>query len=192
MAKILKVSFLIFGVIAAASAQCPSVVPRGGWNARTGGFVPVLGIRPSPFVVVHATGTASCAGQSECSAIIRDIQTFQMDSNSWPQISYHFLIGEDGQIYEGRGWGRQGENVGNFNNQAINVGLIGQFTTAPTAATLALVNSLIDCGIAQGALPQDVSIVAQCQVVNFVACPANSIFAWLSDHPRFEGAPSPV
>lgn len=31
-----------------------------------------------------------------------------MQVNQWPDISYHFVIGTDGRIYQGRGWGRFG------------------------------------------------------------------------------------
>lgn len=193
MAKVLQVCFLIFAGVLAVSAQCPTTIPRGGWNARTPRAVPVLPIRPAPFVVVHATQTAPCTTQTECSVIIRDIQTFQMEANGWPDISYHFLIGGDNNIYEGRGWGRLGQNVELFTNQAINVGFIGMFAnSSPSDAQLALLNSLVDCGLSAGALATTVNAVAQCQVTRFISCEATQIFEWIGEHPRFTDSPTPV
>lgn len=197
MVKVLLISFLIFAGVSAISAQneCPYIIPRGGWNARTPTrVVPVLPIRPAPVVVIHATNTVPCDNTVACSAFIRDIQSFHMEANGWPDISYHFLIGADYRIYEGRGWGRIGENVERFTNQAINIGFLGTFNRDPPSERVtALINSLIECGISEGALDQDVVVVAQCQVnPRIVSCDRTTIFNWISEHPRFEAEPRPV
>jgi len=45
----------------------------------------------------------------ECSAEVRKIQDFHMGpGRNWWDIGYNFLIGEDGRIYEGRGFDAQG------------------------------------------------------------------------------------
>lgn len=193
MTKILQVSFLVVAAILAVSAQCPAVIPRGGWSTRTARIVPVLPIRPAPFVIVHPTGTEPCTSQAGCSAAIREIQDFQVDGNGWPEISYHFLIGGDNRIYAGRGWGRQGANVERFSNQAINIGYIGRFNNdRPTAEAAALLDSLVACGISAGALASDVNVIAQCQVTGIVSCEATTIFEWISEHSRFTQNPQPV
>ena len=196
MEKVLLVSFLIFAGVLAASAQnaCPDIIPRGGWSARTPRFVPVLPIRPAPVVVVHPANTTPCRTQAECSETIRNIQTFQMEVNGWPDISYHFMIGADYRIYEGRGWGRLGENIELFTNQAINIGFLGTFAVEPPSeAASELFDALIACGISQGALAQDVAVVAQCQVnPRIVSCERSTIFNWVTEHPRYEADPRPV
>lgn len=185
--------FLFSGVLA-ISAQCPTFVTRDGWAARRAtATIPVLGIRPAPMVIVHATGTNSCTIQRECSSIVRSIQAFQMDSNQWADISYHFLVGEDNVVYVGRGWGRRGENVGDFSNQAINVGFIGNFRDRqPADETRGILNRLIQCGISEGHLPSNVQVAAQCQVQPFAACEATTIFDWISGTERFVENPRPV
>lgn len=195
MAKVLFVSFLAFAGVLAVSSQsvCPDIIPRAGWAARTPRSIPVLPIRPAPFVIAHPTQTPPCRTQAECSATIRDIQAFQMEANGWPDISYHFIIGSDYRIYEGRGWGRLGENVGGFSNQAINVGFIGTFNQNPiTEGGLVALDALIACGISAGALAQNVDVAAQCQVTNIVSCSATTVFGWVSEHPRFTANPVPV
>lgn len=194
MAKTLQVSLLVVvGLFAAVSAQCPTIIPRNGWSTREARFVPVLPIRPAPFVIVHPTSTAPCTTQTECSAAIREIHDFQVDANGWPDISYHFLIGGDNRIYAGRGWGRQGQNVEGFSNQAINVGYIGRFTTdRPSAEQIALLESLITCGTSTGALASNANVIAQCQVTRIVHCAATSIFQWISEHPRYTDNPRPI
>ena len=45
----------------------------------------------------------------ECSAEVRKVQDFHMGpGRNWWDIGYNFLIGEDGRIYEGRGFDAQG------------------------------------------------------------------------------------
>jgi N-acetylmuramoyl-L-alanine amidase len=116
-----------------------------------------------------------------------------MDSNEWPDISYHFLVGEDNLVYVGRGWSLRGENVGDFNNQAINIGFIGNFQNRqPADNTREILNRLIQCGIAQGYLTANVQVAAQCQVTPIASCSATRIFEWISSTDRFVENPRAV
>lgn len=192
MVKILQVLFTVAG-ISAVFANCPDIVPREGWAPREARFIPALAIRPAPFVIVHPTGTDTCETQAECSAIIRDIQAFQLDSNGWPDISYHFLIGGDNRIYQGRGWSRMGQNVGGFTNQAINIGYIGRFVNdRPSEEAAQHLESLLECGISLQDLSTDAHVIAQCQATPMVGCSATAIFEWISEHLRFNEDPRRV
>jgi N-acetylmuramoyl-L-alanine amidase len=51
-----------------------------------------------------------------------------MDTNKWNDIGYNFLVGEDGNVYEGRGWNTVGTHAGNFNKKSIGICFIGNFT----------------------------------------------------------------
>lgn len=42
-----------------------------------------------------------------------------MDSNGWDDIGYSFIVGEDGNVYEGRGWRRVGAHAPNYNSNSI-------------------------------------------------------------------------
>lgn len=193
MGRILEVTILLLAALTAVSAQdnCPDIISRLAWGSRTtSADVPVLPIRPAPFVIIHHTQTEVCTNIVNCSPIIRDIQSFHMAGNGWRDISYHFLMAADYRLYEGRGWGRRGENVGGFTNQAINVGLIGTFQVdPPTDDVLEVLDNLIACGISQGALASNVAVIAQCQVTSIVSCEGSTIFDWVSQHPRFIANP---
>lgn len=195
--------FLVFlvicGVIASAAAQqieCPEIVTRAAWGGIPARHVPVLPIRPAPFLIVHATHLTIdeiCITIPGCAAQIRDIQSFQMLANGWPDISYHFIMTAQHIFYTGRGWGRMGENVGDYNNQAINVGFLGTFhQDMPGSETTETFNQFIECGIAQGFLDANVRVLAQCQVTGIVTCNSSNLHEWLSSNPRFEPNPHPV
>ncbi|MES1923634.1 hypothetical protein MHBO_005248, partial [Bonamia ostreae] len=50
---------------------------------------------------------------------------------------YSFLIGNDGNIYEGRGWNRVGAHTLDFNKVSLAASFIGNFTKQlPSAAAL--------------------------------------------------------
>jgi N-acetylmuramoyl-L-alanine amidase len=54
-----------------------------------------------------------------------------MDTNGWNDIGYNFVVGEDGNIYEGRGWSNQGAHAANWNSISIGIAIIGDFTSKP-------------------------------------------------------------
>lgn len=56
---------------------------------------------------VHHTAGARCTTQAACDTQMRNIQNFHMNTNGWADIGYNFCIGDPGQVYEGRGYGRQ-------------------------------------------------------------------------------------
>ena len=39
--------------------------------------------------------------------------------SGWSDIGYNFLVGEDGNIYEGRGWGKVGAHARGHNSDSI-------------------------------------------------------------------------
>ena len=44
----------------------------------------------------------------------------------WSDIGYNFVVGEDGNVYEGRGWNSVGAHTYGYNNRSI-----GKWTPAP-------------------------------------------------------------
>lgn len=66
---------------------------------------------PSLMVIITHTATDFCNTQAECTFRTRIIQTFHIESRSWDDIGYNWLIGGDGQVYEGRGWNKQGAHT---------------------------------------------------------------------------------
>jgi hypothetical protein len=50
-----------------------------------------------------------------------------MDNRGWQDIGYNFLIGGDGNVYEGRGWGIWGAHVPRYNSKSIGICVIGDF-----------------------------------------------------------------
>ncbi len=73
-------------------------VTREGWGARpprSGSLVPHTITR----LTVHHAGTQSATTGP---ARYRSWQAWHMDGKGWPDISYHFIVGVDGTVYEAR------------------------------------------------------------------------------------------
>ncbi|TMW41483.1 hypothetical protein DOY81_013436 [Sarcophaga bullata] len=88
--------------------------------------------------------------------LIRDIQSFHVDTQGWNDIAYNFLIGSDGNIYEGRGWGVEGAHTFSFNNRSIGISFIGCFINKmPTKEALNACKKLLKRGVDEGHLSKN-------------------------------------
>lgn len=82
------------------------IVPRAGWNAdaNRGEYEPHVLRR----IVVHHTYQPTAADylahkrDQDRVLMIKRIQRYHMLDRGWSDIGYHFLIGPDGVIFEGR------------------------------------------------------------------------------------------
>lgn len=55
------------------------------------------------------------------------IQTLHRETRQWADVAYHFFVGKNGLIYEGRDWSVRGTHVGGYNTGSIGVCLLGNF-----------------------------------------------------------------
>lgn len=74
-------------------------------------------------MAVHYTVTPS----DNPAARVRAVQRYHMDTRGWCDIGYHFLVGIDGSIYEGRPLELVGAHVGGHNTGNIGISFIGCF-----------------------------------------------------------------
>jgi len=81
-------------------------------------------------LIVHHTATGFDATPA-------DIQRLHMQDRGYADVAYHYLIGADGTIYEGRVLGARGAHTGGRNTGSIGVSLFGNFEDlTPTVAQL--------------------------------------------------------
>lgn len=99
---------------------------------------------------------------------MRILQLFHIESRKWDDIMYNFLIGCDGNIYEGRGWNVVGAHTRKYNRKSVGISFIGCFNDKlPTEKAIKQIQPLIDCGIKMGAIRHDYTLLAHCQCSNF-------------------------
>jgi len=124
------------------SIACPTIITRAQWGGRQPSGTPSTLATPVNIVVIHHTVTGTGTTQAACAPIVRSIQNHHMNTNGWLDIGYNFLVCEDGNIYEGRGWTRVGAHAVSWNSRSIGIAVIGDFTSKPICTLYPLKSQL--------------------------------------------------
>ncbi|XP_044733300.1 uncharacterized protein LOC123295904 [Chrysoperla carnea] len=137
-------------------------------------------------VIICHTATSSSTTQSGNISAVRLIQTFHIESNGWSDIGYNFLIGCDGQVYEGRGWRKVGAHSKGFNQNSLGITFIGTFnTTLPSQKALDVCHRLIAFGVQQGMIDTDYQLIGHCQCRPFLS-PGNALYETIKTWPHWK------
>ncbi|KAK7793877.1 hypothetical protein R5R35_014156 [Gryllus longicercus] len=169
----------------AGEGGCPALVGRAAWGAA-----PPRQVErqegPALLAVVHHTYVpGACNSSAACEAAMRAMQRYHQEERGWNDIGYNFVVGGDGRVYEGRGWGVVGAHALHYNLRSVGVSLIGDYVeAAPPAHMTALAQRLLACGARRGALAADYSLLGHRQVRN-TQCPGDAFYAQLSAWPHW-------
>lgn len=100
----------------------------------------------------------------------------------WADIGYHYLVGRDGRIYEGRRVDRQGAHAGGDNNRHnLGISLIGNFEQQlPGSAQLQATRGLLQQQLAHYGLPR--KRLLGHREWSPTVCPGDALFAWMQDY----------
>lgn len=152
------------GVLAGCGAPPPTAEPTAK-PPPPGYDDPVLGCRRVPRVLwgmeplapnhapmgaieritVHHSGEHSHVTARSDVAVVRGIDRYHRRDRGWAGIGYHFLIGGDGSLFEGRPLWAQGAHVSSANRHNIGISMIGEFShQPPPAAQLKTLERLLD------------------------------------------------
>ncbi len=73
------------------------------------------------------------------------VQQLHQDVNGWADVGYHFLVGPDGTLYEGRDLRVRGRQVSGANTGTVGIVLLGNFEEIPSvpAAQLAALEQIL-------------------------------------------------
>lgn len=108
-----------------------------------------------------------------------------MDTNGWSDIGYSFLVGEDGNVYEGRGWSNVGAHTFGQNSVAFAASMIGSFTSRlPNAQALAAVKGLIACGVQLGKITSDYRLYGH-RDAGQTSCPGDALYNEIRTWPHY-------
>ncbi len=120
----------------------PAITPRAGWNARDPdhtavnepgfyapgndeGWLVYQGDLRAVYhtVVVHH----SVLYDTDDLTTMHVIQDQHMDLRGWADIAYHFAVGRDGTVFEGRDLASRGTHVEHYNTGSLGVVFLGNF-----------------------------------------------------------------
>lgn len=106
---------------------------------------------PAIRVIIAQTSAENCSVESQCIVRVRTMQTNHLESFSYEDIIYNFLVGGDGSAYEGRGWDKQGQlfkGANSYNRKSISIAFIGTFNViVPPEKQLRAAQLVIDLGV---------------------------------------------
>jgi len=193
------ISLIVFTVWSAlvltieGSPACDSleIITREQWGARPPTSVSYLsGAVNMSFV--HYSAGPPCFDQAQCEARVRGIQNYHMDSNGWSDIGYSFLIGEDGRIYEGRGWGVVGAHTLNYNTVAHGFCIMGDFMDhSPNTPSLEATQNIIECGVELGYTIRDYELFGH-RDGRCTTCPGDYLYAIIRGWPHYSFRSIPI
>lgn len=110
------------------------------------------------------TATEEGFTQAENILLIRLLQTYHIEGLKLNDIAFNFMIGSDGNVYQGRGWNLEGEHTNSYNENSIAIAFVGCFTNhLPTESSLNAAKSLIQHGIDLSLIPSDYVLIGQSQ-----------------------------
>uniref|UniRef100_A0A2K5TR02 Peptidoglycan recognition protein 3 n=1 Tax=Macaca fascicularis TaxID=9541 RepID=A0A2K5TR02_MACFA len=163
---------------------CPNIIKRSVWEARET-HCPKMNLPAKYVIIIHTAGT-SCTVSTDCQTVVRNIQSFHMDTRNFCDIGYHFLVGQDGGVYEGVGWHVQGSHTYGFNDIALGIAFIGYFVEKPpNAAALEAAQDLIQCAVVEGYLTPNYLLVGHSDVVSILS-PGQALYNIISTWPHFK------
>ncbi|XP_055912640.1 peptidoglycan-recognition protein LA isoform X1 [Eupeodes corollae] len=117
---------------------------------------------PIPYVMITHVGVQStpCYNIYKCSIKMRTLQDSSIAEKGLPDISSNFYVGNDGNIYVGRGW----DYANTYANHSLSVTFMGDYIRhIPDERQLDAVKYLLAYGITNKHLAIDYKLVAQNQ-----------------------------
>lgn len=113
------------------------------------------------------------------------VQTSHRNQRGWADIAYHYLVGQNGLIYEGRDWHVRGTHVEQFNTGSLGICLLGDFMQqAPTAAQLNSTMTLINWASERLELTH---IATHRDFTGLTACPGDNLAIYVDQFANAAG-----
>ncbi|XP_052090799.1 peptidoglycan-recognition protein SC2-like [Mytilus californianus] len=168
-----------------SSSGCPNIISRAGWGARSPTHAHSLLTKVPNHVYIHHGASGGCHTQSACIAKVKAYQNYHMDGHHWSDIGYSFVVGEDGNVYEARGWDAVGAHTLNHNHDGLGICVIGNFQDhVPNDAALNAIKSLIHCGVNKGKITASYILKGH-RDVGQTACPGQKLYDLIQAWPHY-------
>ena len=158
-----------------------AVVPRSAWGAEPlkDNHDPMARVRR---ITLHHTAELPSMASLTDRQLMKAIQNFHRNERGWADIGYHYVIGRDGTVFEGRALNVQGAHAGGDNNiENLGISAIGDFShEMPPTDQLAAIEAFLRAQQARYGVAAD-------QVFGHrdfkpTECPGTPLYAWLTRH----------
>ncbi|KAM8902385.1 peptidoglycan recognition protein 5 [Spinachia spinachia] len=159
-------------------AQTGNIVSRQQWGAAAPKKKETLK-GSAQRVFIHHTALPACKDQKECIKRLVSIQRNHMTERNFDDIGYNFLVGGDGAVYEGRGWGAVGAHTLGNNHDSVGIAFMGNFKEdTPSSEAILSVKRLLESGVCQGLLDPKFTLFGH-RDMGQTECPGAKLYAAL-------------
>lgn len=155
------------------------IVPRSAWTSKGVGPNHNLMNGVQRITVHHTDEHAGMAGLPDIEVVRRIENYHRGPEKGWAAIGYHYLVGKDGRIYEGRPVKYQGAHVSGANEHNLGISVIGDFNLhLPNTRQLAALRAFLD--------DQRVRFKVAMRAVyghrelHASLCPGDALFGWVT------------
>lgn len=165
--------------------SCPKIITRKEWGAlKPKARTPLS--TPVKYAVIHHSDTPKCHSKMKCIERVRSIQEYHMHHNHWSDIGYNFLIGSDGNVYEGRGSDTVGAHTKFYNSQSIGICVIGNYSSSrPNWPSLIALKRLLSCLKNNKKLKNDYSLKGH-RDLSPTKCPGKYLYNNITHWPHYK------
>lgn len=179
------IGLLIVGLTAIAVQGEVPIVTRAEWNAKPPNGAIDSMVTPLPRAVIAHTAGGACADDVACSQHMRNLQNFQMSKQKFSDIGYHYLIGGNGKVYEGRSPSQRGAFAGPNNDGSLGIAFIGNFEErAPNKEALDAAKELLEQAVKQAQLVEGYKLLGHRQV-SATKSPGEALYALIQQWPNW-------
>ena len=154
---------------------------RSDWGSTSdkGGYA-IYGVVSEAYVHHFNSGIDAPQTVADSMARMRGAQAYHRDSQGWGDIGYSWCVDDLGNIFEGRGWWKTGAHTYGYNSKGYGICWLGDSNVSqPTAAALQAIASVIQMGIAEGAIAAGPTIVAHRDRVPDTVCCGDPMYGTL-------------
>lgn len=134
-------------------------------------------------ITIHHTGEHGNIARLPDLEVVKRIENYHRNERKWAAIGYHFLVGRDGKVYEGRPAKYQGAHTRGNNRNNLGISMIGDFNKHKAEPVqLAALASLIDDKRSKYGVSR--SRVFGHRDLSPSICPGKHLYAWLKAYKR--------
>ncbi|KAL5020414.1 hypothetical protein ScPMuIL_003306 [Solemya velum] len=164
---------------------CPRIITRSQWHAAApSSTIGHLSSTPR-YVFIHHGASPACFTEATCTSRVQGYQRYHMQSHGWSDIGYSFVVGEDGNVYEARGWDEIGAHTYGYNSVGLGICIIGDFTSkVPNSAALSAVKQLIDCGVRNNKISATYTLRGH-RDMGSTSCPGTKLYELIKTWPHY-------
>lgn len=161
------------------------LMSRSDWNARNiMTDIPLLHHPIKRAIICHTAGV-TCSSRVICSEKMRDLQAFSVGERGFDDVPYNFLVGGDGNAYEGLGWNLMGSHTKGYNNKSIAISFMGNFVyNHPTPQQLQAAKNIIKWGVDIGKLDPNYLLLAH-NFTSKTSSPGRFVYGEIKNWPHF-------